>query len=63
MYSDDDRPSGDEAGGGDGDVDVDEDDEELGEDGLLGKRRSVGASGQGSRKRRRIERVGQLSSC
>lgn len=54
MDSDDD-PSGDEDK--DGDVDVDGDDEEYGEDGRPGKRRSLGESGQGSRKRRRVESV------
>jgi len=55
MYSDD-GPSGDEDE--DCDVDADGDDEEYGEDARTGKRRSVGGSGQGTRKRRRIERVG-----
>jgi len=63
MYSDDDGPSDDEGQAEDGDIDVDGDDEEYGEDGQPRKRRSVGGSGQGSRKRRRIESVGlvQLS--
>ena len=39
------------------DVDVDGDDEEFGEDGRPGKRRSLRESGQGSRKRRRVESV------
>jgi len=56
MYSDD-GPSGDEDG--EGDVDVDE---ENGEDGRPGKRKSLGGSDHGSRKRRRVERVGRLSS-
>lgn len=59
MYSDD-GPSGGEDE--DGDVDVDGDDEEYGEDGRPGKRKSLGWSAQGSRKRRRIEGVGRLSS-
>ena len=62
MYSDGDGQSGEEDGNGDSDVDVDEDDEELGEDGRPGKRRSLGGSGRGARKRRRVERVGRLSS-
>jgi len=60
MYSDDDGPSGDE-GEGEGE-DGDGDDEEYGEDGRPGKRRSVGGSGQGTRKRRRIESVGRFDS-
>lgn len=56
MYSDD------EGEAEDGDIDVDGDDEEYGEDGQPGKRRSVGGSGQGSRKRRRIEGVGRFNS-
>ena len=59
MYSEDD-PSGDEDG--DGDVEVDGDDEENGEDGRPGKRKSLGGSDHGNRKRRRVERVGRLSS-
>jgi len=59
MYSDG-GPSGGEDE--DGDADADGDDEEYGEDGRTGKRRSVGRSGQGTRKRRRVERVGRLSS-
>ena len=59
MYSDD-GPSGDEDG--DGDVDVDGDDDENGEGGRPGKRKSLGGSDQGSRKRRRVERVRRLSS-
>jgi cell division control protein 45 len=60
MDSDGGGPSGGEDE--DGDVDVDGDDEEYGEDGRPGKRRSVGGSGQGTRKRRRIERVGRFNS-
>ena len=54
MYSDG-APSGDE--GEDGDVDIDGGDEEYGEDGRPGKRRSLSGSGQGNHKRRRVERV------
>lgn len=60
MYSDGGGPSGDDDG--DGDLDVDGDDEEYGEDGRPGKRRSLGGSAHGARKRRRVERVGRLSS-
>ena len=59
MYSDD-GPSGEEDGGGD--VDVDGDDEEYGEDGRPGKRKSLSGSGQETRKRRRVEGVRRLSS-
>ena len=62
MYSDDDGPSDDEGEAEDGDVDVDGDDEEYGEDGRPGKRRSLHGSGQGTRKRRRIESVGRFNS-
>ena len=54
MYSDG-GPSGDDDG--DGDIDIDGDDEEYGEDGRPGKRRSLGGPGQGNPKRRRIESV------
>ena len=49
MYSDD-GPSGGEDG--DGDVDIDGDDEQYGEDGRPGKRKSLGGSAKGGRKRR-----------
>jgi hypothetical protein len=61
MYSDG-GPSGDENEDDDVDVDGDGDDEECGEDGRLGKRRSLGGSGQGNRKRRRLGRVRWISS-
>jgi len=60
MYSDDDGPEDDQGEAEDGDIEVDGDDEEYGEDGQPRKRRSVGGSGQGSRKRRRIESVGSI---
>ena len=62
MYSDGGGPSGGEGEDEDGDVDVGRDDEEYEEDGRPGKRRSVGGSGQGTRKRRRIESVGRFNS-